>query len=132
MAQIFHRRSNTVARAALFLVWAALLALLFMTWGAAQFDLGKWNMVVAMTIAVAKMLLVVLIFMHVRYGPRLIWIFRRGGVLLVLYNGELRDGGLCYKKLVGLLNTKLKVPNTEQKELLAIVESTRPQIVEER
>ena len=64
---------------ALFLVWATLLALLFMTWGAAQFNLGKWNMVVAMTIAVGKMLLVVLIFMHVRYGPRLIWIYAAAG-----------------------------------------------------
>ena len=27
---------------------------------------------------------------------------------------------------------KLQVPNKEQKELLAIIESTRPQIVEER
>jgi hemoglobin len=27
---------------------------------------------------------------------------------------------------------KLKIPNTEQKELLAIVESTRPQIVTQR
>ena len=27
---------------------------------------------------------------------------------------------------------KLKVPNTEQKELLAVIETTRPQIVQER
>jgi cytochrome c oxidase subunit IV len=58
----------------LFAIWLALMALLFLTWGAAQFNLGRWNLLAAMTIAVVKMLLVVLIFMHVRYSPRLTWV----------------------------------------------------------
>lgn len=62
-------------KAQLFGIWIALLALLFLTWGVAEFDLGRWNIVAALTIAVAKMLLVVLIFMHVRYSPRLTWVF---------------------------------------------------------
>jgi cytochrome c oxidase subunit 4 len=55
------------------------MALLFLTWGVAQFDLGPWNIIAAMTIAVAKMLLVVLIFMHVRYSTRLTWVFVAAG-----------------------------------------------------
>lgn len=67
------------ARKTLFIVWAALLILLFLTWAVARFDLGPWNIVAAMSIAVMKMLLVVLIFMHVRYTPRLTWVFVAAG-----------------------------------------------------
>ncbi len=63
----------------LFAVWAALLLLLALTWGVARLNLGIWNPVAAVTIAVAKMLLVVLIFMHVLYGVRLIWFFAAAG-----------------------------------------------------
>ena len=44
-------------------VWLALLALLFLTWGVAKFNLGEWNIVAAMIAVVAKVLLVVCIFM---------------------------------------------------------------------
>ena len=64
----------------LFGVWLALLALLFLTWGVAKFNLGEWNIVAAMTVAVAKMLLVVCIFMHLRYNVRLIWVFAVAGL----------------------------------------------------
>jgi len=40
------------------------------TW-VAYIDLGKWNTVVALTIAVIKMTLVVLFFMHVKYATGL-------------------------------------------------------------
>jgi cytochrome c oxidase subunit 4 len=63
----------------LFAIWLALMALLFLTWRVAQFDLGRWNLMAAMTISVAKMLLVVLIFMHVRYANRLTWVFVMAG-----------------------------------------------------
>jgi len=53
---------------------AVFLALLFFTglttW-VAFVDLGAMNTVVALAIAVTKMLLVVLIFMHLRYSPGL-------------------------------------------------------------
>ncbi|HEX5221532.1 MAG TPA: cytochrome C oxidase subunit IV family protein [Verrucomicrobiae bacterium] len=64
----------------LVLVWAALLVLLFVTWGVAELDLGRWGIVAAMTIAVVKMLLVVLIFMHVRYSSSLTWVFAMAGM----------------------------------------------------
>jgi cytochrome c oxidase subunit 4 len=60
-------------------VWAGLLVLLFLTWGAATLHLGRWNIVVALTIAVVKMLLVVLFFMHVRYSPKLTAVFVAAG-----------------------------------------------------
>jgi cytochrome c oxidase subunit IV len=45
------------------------------TWSVAKFDLRILNVVVALTIAVIKATLVVLYFMHVRYGSRLTWVF---------------------------------------------------------
>jgi cytochrome c oxidase subunit IV len=61
------------------LVWAALLVLLFATWGFAMFDLRPFNAAVAMTIALVKMLLIILFFMHVRYSSRLTWLFAAAG-----------------------------------------------------
>jgi cytochrome c oxidase subunit IV len=50
-------------------VWASLLLLTALTTGVAYIDLGTFNTVAALTIAVAKMLLVVLFFMHMKYTP---------------------------------------------------------------
>jgi len=62
-------------------VFIALLILTALTTKADYIDLGRtaigkthqieWNTVAALAIAVVKMLLVVLIFMHVKYSPRL-------------------------------------------------------------
>ncbi len=41
------------------------------TWQIALIDLGRWNAVVALTIAVCKASLVALFFMHVKYSPKL-------------------------------------------------------------
>ena len=65
-------------------VWAALLGLLFLTWGLAQLNLGRFNAVAALSIAVLKMLLVILYFMHVRYSTRLTWIFVAAGFIWLL------------------------------------------------
>jgi len=74
-------------------VWGALLALLFLTWGLAQLDLGPWNAVAALTIAFLKMLLVLLYFMHVRYSTGLTWIFAAAGFiwLLIMVDFTLSD-----------------------------------------
>ena len=53
-------------------VFGALLVLTALTTAAAFQDLGPLNNVVALGIAVLKATLVVLFFMHVRYGTRLI------------------------------------------------------------
>ena len=46
----------------------------YLTVQIAFFDLGRLNTVVALTIAVVKATLVVLFFMHVKYGTRLTWV----------------------------------------------------------
>ncbi len=71
--------SPSVSKKTYLMVWGGLLFLLLLTWGMAELNLGPFNTVVAMLIALAKMLLVVLFFMHVRYSTRLIWIFVCGG-----------------------------------------------------
>jgi len=53
--------------------FTVLLALLVGTFGtvyAAKIDLGRWNIVLALGIAVTKMTLVILFFMHGKYSPR--------------------------------------------------------------
>ena len=49
-------------------VWLTLLALTGVTAGIAFVDLGLFNTIVALVIATFKALLVVLIFMHVKYA----------------------------------------------------------------
>ena len=58
--------------------------LLLLTWGIAQINLGPLNIVAALTIAVTKMLLVILFFMHVRYSTRLTWLFVAAGFIWLL------------------------------------------------
>ncbi len=52
-------------------VFAALIGLTGLTVFAAFQHLGVWNTPVALAIAVTKALLVALIFMHLRYSPKL-------------------------------------------------------------
>jgi cytochrome c oxidase subunit 4 len=81
------------AKGSLFAIWIVLLALQFLTWSVAQFNLGRWNIVAAMSIAAAKMLLVILFFMHVRYSPRLTWVFVIAGFfwLLIFFTLTMAD-----------------------------------------
>jgi cytochrome c oxidase subunit 4 len=53
------------------LIFATLIVLTGVTTWVAFVDLGQWNTVVALTIAVTKMMLVILYFMHLRYGSGL-------------------------------------------------------------
>ncbi|MBV8904748.1 MAG: cytochrome C oxidase subunit IV family protein, partial [Acidobacteriia bacterium] len=53
------------------LILIALLILTIATALVATIDLGPLNIIVALAIAVTKMMLVVLFFMHVRYSTRL-------------------------------------------------------------
>ncbi len=53
------------------LVFITLIAFTALTTAVAFVDLGAFNTVIALAIAVCKMLLVILFFMHVRYSPNL-------------------------------------------------------------
>ena len=63
------------------LVWLALLALTAVTTPVAFVDLGAFSVVVALAIAVCKMLLVALFFMHVRHSTKLTKLVVLGGLL---------------------------------------------------
>ena len=65
---------HIVPRSTYFTVFAALLVGTAVTVFAATIDFGRMNDVIAMSIAVTKMMLVLLYFMHVRYSSRLIWV----------------------------------------------------------
>lgn len=69
-------------------VFSTLMVLTALTVAAALVDLGPLNNVVMLGIAVTKATLVVLYFMHVRYGPRLVWVMAASGVaMLALFIG---------------------------------------------
>lgn len=72
-----------------FAVAGGLYLLLVLTVAVALIDLGSLNIVAALAIAVAKMLLVILFFMHVRWSSRMVWLFASGafvwlGILFML------------------------------------------------
>jgi cytochrome c oxidase subunit 4 len=74
-------------------IFGVLMLCTFITVQIAFFDLGRLNVVAALTIAVFKAVLVVLFFMHVRYSPRLTWLVVIGAVfwlviLLALTAGD--------------------------------------------
>jgi cytochrome c oxidase subunit 4 len=74
-------------------VFAILMFCTYLTVQIAFFDLGPFNVVAALTIAVFKAALVVLFFMHVKYSTRLTWAVVAGsifwlGILLVLTLGD--------------------------------------------
>lgn len=64
-----------------------------LTWAIAFIDLGIFNPVVALTIAVIKATLVILFFMHVRYSSRLTMITVAAGFfwLMILISLSLTD-----------------------------------------
>jgi cytochrome c oxidase subunit 4 len=72
-----------------YLIFAVLMVFTAITVGVAFLDLGPFNTVVALGIAITKATLVVLFFMHVKYSTRLTWAVVAGsvfwlGILVVL------------------------------------------------
>lgn len=65
-------------------VFIALMVLLLVTIGASFINLGLMNWVVALTIAVIKAGIVVLFFMHIRWGTHLSWMIASLGVVWFL------------------------------------------------
>ena len=70
-----HTTSHILPKSTYYAVYAALMVLLVATVGFAYLDLGVFNFLVTMLIAIAKALMIALIFMHVRYSERLVWVF---------------------------------------------------------
>jgi len=65
-------------------VFLTLLVMTAITTVVSGIDLGPWNTVVALGIAVFKATLVVLFFMHVKYSPRLTATVIGGGIFWLL------------------------------------------------
>jgi cytochrome c oxidase subunit 4 len=76
-----------------YFVFLALVVGTVLTVIVAKFDLGPLNNVVMLTIACTKALLVVLFFMHVRWGTRLTWVVAGAGFfwLLILFSITMSD-----------------------------------------
>jgi cytochrome c oxidase subunit 4 len=74
-------------------VWGALVLLLLLTFGSAYIPLGPLNLIINLAIAMAKALLVMFFFMHLRSGNPLLKVFAFAAIfwLLVLVSLTLSD-----------------------------------------
>lgn len=74
-------------------VFLLLIAMTGLTVYVASFDLGRWNPIAALTIAVIKATAVVLIFMHVRWSSRLTQVIIVSGIfwLIIMLSFTLSD-----------------------------------------
>ena len=66
------------------MVFIALMVLLVLTYVAYWFDLGAMNLWIALTIAVIKAGMVLMVFMHVRLSPKIVWVFALGSFLWLI------------------------------------------------
>jgi cytochrome c oxidase subunit 4 len=84
---------HVVSRKVYFVIFGALMVGTALTVWVANYDLGRWNAIVALSIAVFKATLVVLYFMHVRYSSKLTWVFVGAGIiwLIILFAFTLSD-----------------------------------------
>ena len=92
---------SVTSRKTYFFVYLALLVLLAGTVLATSFNLGIWDTLIALSIAIAKALLVILFFMEVRFNSNLTKIYVVAGFLwlsilisLTLSDYLTRTGGL--------------------------------------
>jgi cytochrome c oxidase subunit 4 len=63
----------------------ALLALLALTWAIAYVDLGPFNLIVALALAITKAILIALFFMHIKGSSRLLHLAAVAGVIWLLF-----------------------------------------------
>jgi cytochrome c oxidase subunit 4 len=84
---------HVAPRGLYYAVFLALIVGTILTVVVASYDLGPFNNIVMLTVAITKALLVVLFFMHVRWGTRLTWIVAGSGFvwLLILFGLTMAD-----------------------------------------
>ncbi len=85
--------ATTVPLSLYFRIAAALMLLLVLTVAIAFLDLGPFNVMIALTIAIVKAVLVVLYFMHVRYSSRVVMVVATAAFfwLLILFSLTVMD-----------------------------------------
>jgi cytochrome c oxidase subunit 4 len=67
-----------------YMVFGALIVGTILTYAAARIDMGAFNNVVMLAIAVTKALLVILFFMHLKWGTRLTWLVAASGFFFLI------------------------------------------------
>lgn len=72
---------HIVPRRTYYVIFGLLMVCTYLTVQVAYIDLGIFNTVVALGIAVFKATIVVLYFMHVKYSSRLTWLVVAGSIL---------------------------------------------------
>ncbi len=83
-----HEEHHIVPKRVYFLVFLTLIVMTWVTTWISTVDLGRFNIFVALSIAIFKASLVILFFMHVKYGTRLTKMIVMAGVywlILVLF-----------------------------------------------
>ena len=88
--------SHVAPKSQLFAVFAALMVFTVATVLVSRVDLGNLNLPVAMAVAVTKALLVILIFMEVKFSPKLVQVtaaagFLFLGILILLHDDRLPE-----------------------------------------
>lgn len=88
-AQKMDQPRPTISPTTYVVIYVVLMLLLGATVGITYLDVGPFNLIIALGIAVVKALLVTLYFMHVRQSSRLTWIVAASayvwlGILFVL------------------------------------------------
>lgn len=70
-----HHHPHIVPPKVYAMVFLALMVFMAITVAVSFFDLGYFNLPIALTIAVIKTTLIIMFFMEVKYGSRLLWVF---------------------------------------------------------
>jgi len=83
-------------------VFLALIVGTVITWQVALIDLGRFNVIVALTIAVSKATLVILFFMHVKYSPRLTKLVVLSGVFWLIILLTVTEADLLTRTWMGV------------------------------
>jgi len=83
-------------------VFLALIVGTVITWQVALIDLGRFNVIVALTIAVSKATLVILFFMHVKYSPRLTKLVVISGVFWLIILLTVTEADLLTRTWMGV------------------------------
>ncbi len=74
-------------------VFLALMVLTFVTWAITYVDLGEFNLILALAVAITKAMLVIYYFMHLKWSPKLIKVTIGSSVffLLIMFTLTLSD-----------------------------------------
>jgi cytochrome c oxidase subunit 4 len=85
--------TNKSSTKAYLYVWLGLMLLLAATWGFSILPFHAYSLVVSMGISIAKTALIILFFMHMKYSPKILWLFAGAGFvwLIILLELTLSD-----------------------------------------